>query len=201
MTTTEQRLRMAGAIIDFEARRDANHHLMVYALPSGDGGGSFEVAGINERYDRPVARQLASLIQEERYDEAERTARLYIAHFTDAVRNWSSVPAVEFFLRDTAFNRGQKGAATILQMALGIKADGVVGPQTRATLVRAESDPAALLRKLRSAREDYERRIVKRDESSKFWKGLVNRWDKCLDLALAFLAEPPSPAPQAPWVA
>ena len=33
-----------------------------------------------------------------------------------------------------------------------------------------------LLGKLRAARERYERRS--RDESSKFWAGLVNRWDR-----------------------
>jgi hypothetical protein len=202
MSTQEQRLRMAAAIIDFEARRDAQHRLTVYMLPSGDGGGRFEVAGINERYDRPVANELAGLIQQGKYDQAEQVARVYIAHFTDGVRDWSDVPAIEFFLRDTAFNRGQKGAATILQMALGVSADGVVGAKTKAALAQAEADPRTLLIKLRAAREVYERRVVKRDESSKFWKGLVNRWDKCLALSLGFLAEPsvptdPNPAPLA----
>jgi hypothetical protein len=196
MTTREQRLRMAAAIVDFEARRDAQQHLMVYMLPSGDGGGRFEVAGINERYDRPVAEQLAGLIQQGRYDEAEGTARAYIAHFTDSVTSWSGVPGLEFFLRDTVFNRGQKGAAVILQMALGVSADGVVGPVTKAALRRAEADPRALLAKLRRAREEYERKVVKRNEASKFWKGLVNRWDNCLKVSLVFLGET-SPSPTA----
>lgn len=195
MTTQDQRLRMAGAIIDFEARRDAQNRLTVYQLPSGDGGGRFEVAGINERYDRPVAYQLAGLIQKGDYDEAERVACVYIAHFTDGVRDWSSVPGVEFFLRDTAFNRGLKGCALILQMALGVPADGSVGPQMRAALAKAEAaDPRMLLTRLRLAREIYERKVVKRDESSKFWKGLVNRWDKVLALSVSFLQEAPGPA-------
>jgi len=30
----------ARKIVDYEARRDANGHIKVYHLPSGDGGGS-----------------------------------------------------------------------------------------------------------------------------------------------------------------
>ena len=52
MTTPEQRRRMAAAIVNFEARRDSKRHLMVYKLPKGDGGGRYEVAGINERYNK-----------------------------------------------------------------------------------------------------------------------------------------------------
>ena len=40
----------ARRIVDYEARRDAEGHLKVYHLPSGDGGGEREVAGINDRY-------------------------------------------------------------------------------------------------------------------------------------------------------
>jgi len=46
---------MAADIINFEARRDKrNGHLVVYNLPKNDGGGRYEVAGINERYDGPA---------------------------------------------------------------------------------------------------------------------------------------------------
>jgi len=38
----------ARRIVDYEARRDAQGHLKVYQLPSGDGGGEREVAGIND---------------------------------------------------------------------------------------------------------------------------------------------------------
>jgi hypothetical protein len=43
-------------------------------------------------------------------------------------------------------------------------------------LQEAEADPEKLLGDLRAARERYERRT--RDESSPFWKGLSNRWDR-----------------------
>jgi hypothetical protein len=54
---------MATAIVDFEARRDRNGHLKVYKLPAGDGGGTYEVAGINECYNKNTADVLVSLIK------------------------------------------------------------------------------------------------------------------------------------------
>ena len=82
-TTPEQRLSMARDIINFEARRDKEGHLQVYKLPPNDGGGTFEVAGINERYDREQARELRRLIMAHQYEEAEDYAEEYIAGNTD----------------------------------------------------------------------------------------------------------------------
>ena len=49
MSTPEQRRQMAAAIVDLEARRDAEGHLMIYRLPTGDGGGAKNsVANITE---------------------------------------------------------------------------------------------------------------------------------------------------------
>jgi peptidoglycan hydrolase-like protein with peptidoglycan-binding domain len=191
MTTAAQRRRMAAAIVEFEARRDKQGHLMVYKLPKGDGGGRYEVAGINELYNKETVDVLVSLLQQKRYDEAEALADDFIAQDTDRAGSWTNIPAIEFYLRDSVFNRGANGAARILQRALGIHDDGVVGPQTRAAEVAAEGDAALLLSKLRSAREQYERDVARRDESSKFWKGLVNRWNKAMETAKSFPMEQP----------
>jgi lysozyme family protein len=98
----------------------------------------------------------------------------------------SEVPAVQFALRDMAFNRGPAGAIKILQNALGLPADGIVGPKTNEALREAEKKPGELLNKLRVAREQYERRT--RDESSKFWTGLTSRWDRQHADSLSMLA-------------
>lgn len=66
-------------------------------------------------------------------------------------------------------------------MALGIKVDGGVGPETLAALRKAEKDPAKLLAALRVTREQYELNVAGPRE--KFWRSLVNRWDKSLTLA------------------
>jgi lysozyme family protein len=94
---------------------------------------------------------------------------------------------VQFYLRDSVFNRGPTGAMKILQIAAKVKADGAWGPVTRAA-VEALS-PTQLLSRLRVARENYERTVVGRNETSQFWKGLVNRWDNALAAAGKFHRE------------
>ena len=175
------RKKMAESIVNFEARRDAQGHLRVYILPAGDGGGRYEIAGINDRYHPREAARLRQLIDAARFDEAEDYAAEVIADYTDVVSKWTTVPEIEAYLRDSAFNRGPGGAAKILQMALGVTVDGGVGPETLGALRKAEKDPAKLLAALRIAREKYELRVAGRRE--KFWKGLVNRWDNSLAFA------------------
>ncbi len=175
------RKKMAESIVNFEARRDAQGHLRVYILPAGDGGGRYEVAGINDRYHPREAARLRQLIDAARFDEAEDYAAEVIADYTDVVSKWTTVPEIEAYLRDSAFNRGPGGAAKILQMALGVTVVGGVGPETLGALRQAEKDPAKLLAALRVAREKYEMRVAGRRE--KFWKGLVNRWDNSLAFA------------------
>jgi hypothetical protein len=172
MTPHEQ----ARRIVDYEARRDAAGHLKVYHLPSGDGGGEREVAGINDRYHPEALDLIEKLIDEGKYAEAEDATADHIRRYTDPVAMIADVPAVQFALRDVAFNRGPTGAVKILQDALGLPADGIVGPKTKEALHEAEQNPRELLEKLRVSRERYERRT--RDESSKFWAGLSNRWDR-----------------------
>jgi len=182
MTPHEQ----ARRIVDYEARRDAAGHLKVYHLPSGDGGGEREVAGINDRYHPEALDAIEKLIAEGKYEEAEDATADHIRRYTDPVAMLSVLPAVQFALRDAAFNRGPTGAVKILQDALGLPADGIVGPKTKEALHVAEKNPGKLLEDLRASRESYERRT--RDESSKFWNGLANRWDRQHADSLSMLA-------------
>ncbi len=179
---------MAGAIVDFEARRDKEGRIAIYKLPPGDGGGSYEVAGINDKYHPEECAELMALINSGQHAKAEALAGDYIASYTDVVASWCAVPAIESYLRDTCFNRGPNGAARILQMALGVKEDGLIGAITRTAAEAASGNPHGFLNRLRASRESYERR--KRDETSPFWKGLVNRWNKALEFAKRFLPDP-----------
>ncbi|MBA3649888.1 MAG: hypothetical protein H0W66_00015 [Chthoniobacterales bacterium] len=70
---------MAESIVQFEGRRDPQGHLRVYILPAGDGGGRYEVAGINDRYHPQEAAKLKALIDAGRYDEAGDYAAEVIA--------------------------------------------------------------------------------------------------------------------------
>jgi hypothetical protein len=187
-----RRLEMAKIIVDYEARRDAQHRLVVFPLDPEDGGGRYEVAGINERYNKTLCDELVQLVQSGRQQEAEQRAVAFIADDSEVAARWTSNAAIEFYLRDCVFNRGARGAAWILQTAVGVKVDQSVGPITLAAVARDEVRPLDLLSKLRQAREDYER--LRRDESSKFWRGLVNRWNKALTAAKTFLADGQSAA-------
>ena len=175
---------MGRKIVDMEARRNRAGELAVYKIPSGDGGGTVEVAGINDRYHPEQCAHLAALIRAGDHDKAEDEAARYLEKYTDGVRNWlSGGPAsVEFFLRDCAFNRGPIGAAVILQMALGFAGagvDGKVGPATRGRILDAlgeDATGAELLVRLLLARQSYEYEVARRNTKNKFWAGLTNRW-------------------------
>jgi hypothetical protein len=188
----------AQFILKEEARRDASGRLAVYRLPAGDGGGSFEVAGINDKYHPAEANALRSLIAQGRHAEAELRALGYIAEYVAGPAGWSNRPGPALFIADTAFNRGAGGAAWVLQAALGFSGaalDGAYGPKTAAALREAEGAPRQLVHNLRAARERYERTPVPRfgkgarDESSPFWRGLAARWDRCLVEALKLESE------------
>jgi len=183
---TPAQLAIGKFIVDCEARRDAQGHLSVYKLPKADGGGTLEVAGINDRYHPDQAKKLSQLITKGDHLAAELLAREYILDYTDVVVGWHPHIAVEAYLRDCAFNRGPGGAAKIYQRAIGTKIDGQVGPVTKATgsvLIASE-----LLLCLRRSREAYEREIAPPVGSrAQFWKGLVNRWDKALKFSQTLL--------------
>ncbi len=190
--TASQRLAMAKAIVNFEARRNSAGRLKVYYLPPGDGGGRYEVAGINERYHKQVCDELVELIENGRAAEAEERAIEFIAAYTEKAASWTSNAGIESYLRDAIFNRGQGGAAWILQKAVGVPTDRQVGPVTLAAVAEAERRPRDLLDAMRAARERYERDVVGRNESSQFWNGLVNRWNKAKAVAIGFLDSQPS---------
>jgi hypothetical protein len=200
------RMTMARAIVDLEARRDRQGRIAVYRLPPGDGGGRYEVAGINERYHKQACDELVALIEGGRHAEAETRAAEIVAGYTDKAAAWTHNPGVEFFLRDCIFNRGPGGAAWILQHAVGVATDMTVGPVTLAAAQAAEADPQRLLDRLRLSREAYERQ--RRNETSPFWTGLSNRWTKARAIALELLspqqqpvqlaAESLAPSPESP---
>src|SRR5260370_1887256 len=118
----KHRQEMGMAIVELEGRY-RNGKLQVYTLPVGDGGGAYEVAGINDRYHPVMAPKLKKLIESDAHAQAEKEAASYIEEYTRPVLKFfpdaataEDNPAIEFVLRDTAFNRGAKGAATVLQI-------------------------------------------------------------------------------------
>lgn len=187
-STLEQKLEMARFILSVEARRGRDGNLRVYKLPAADGGGTYEVAGINDRYHPQAASFIKRLLEEKRFKAAEEYIVDYLLHYTDIVSKWTQHAAIEAFLRDSVFNRGPNGALRILQLAIGVTDDGNFGPKTRAALSEALKNPSTLLKALRRAREAYERKVAPPvGARAKFWQGLVNRWNKAYDFAQRYI--------------
>lgn len=201
-TPADVKMRMGKAITLAEARRE-NGHLAVYWLPANDGGGTYEVAGINERYHPVQAAKLKALIEAGQYLEAEDFVGQFTAAYTDVADLWTGSWGIEFYLRDCVFNRGPTGAAKILQRALIILGedigpdgvDGDIGPNTMAAIGRQETDVDAMLIALRQAREDYERYVV--GVRANLWNGLINRFNNALKTARQFHTEQPRETPVA----
>lgn len=189
--TDNRRTRMGQLILNYEAGgyRDSSGHIQLHRPPANDGGGSYEYAGINVRYHPEQAKKLKALVEAGEHDLAEASAIEYILSYTDKVAGWTTNAGVEFSLRDCAFNRGPTGAAIILQLALGVEDDGIVGPETREAL--SKHQPVDLIRKIRAAREQYELRVAGKREN--MWKGLNNRWNNCEKDSIKFAAETPTP--------
>ena len=187
------RLGAAQWILNAEARRDKEGRLRIYRLPKGDGGGTFEVAGLNDRYHPQEAEHAAALIRRGEHAKAEDYVRDVIAQYTDPAERWAwESHAIEFFLRDCVWNRGPRGAGKILQLSLGFRGkdvDGWVGRQTiDAMRPFFVGDQAEWVRKLRAARFEYEMRIAPPvGERAKFLKGLLNRFDAAEEAALSIV--------------
>ena len=176
MTTTssDPLLDAARKTVDFEARKDKAGNVAVYQLPSGDGGGTFEVAGINDRYHPGEATRLASLPPEQRAEAAAQYVRKYTAPVVDVMPQ-----PVKAFTQDMVFNRGPTGAVRYFQRGLNslgqnLAVDGRLGPKTLAAIGAVE--PKALMRAASLAQLEDERRMAERNPARrKFMAGLENR--------------------------
>ena len=150
----------ADQTVEWESRKDKQGNLMVYDLPSGDGGGSYEVAGINNRYHPDAAEKLKNMEPSLRRGYASQYISSYTAPLT------SKLPqAYQPFFQDLAFNRGLAGATKFLQRALGVDDDGVLGPKTLAVL--QNENPRDVMRQTSLEQLNYERRLAEQNPERK----------------------------------
>ena len=86
----------------------------------------------------------------------------------------SMVPPLDLIQFDTAVQRGPHSANRMLQQALQIHDDGIIGPQTKAALTR--EDPKVVAMRYATLREEHYRKRVREDSSQKaFFIGWMNR--------------------------
>lgn len=68
----------------------------------------------------------------------ERAVEIYRKDFWTRCRCDDLPPGIAFLMMDTAVNQGPQRAVQMLQQALGVKADGVIGPSTIQAALQAK---------------------------------------------------------------
>jgi hypothetical protein len=160
--------------VEWEGRKDKQGNLAVYKLPSGDMGGNYEVAGINDRYHPEAFKAISSLPAQERAKAAAEYIQGYTAPLVEKLPQ-----AIQPFTQDLAFNRGLGGATKYIQQGLNslgqkVAVDGGFGPKTLAAINQVE--PRALMRAASQAQLEDEYRMAERNPArKKFIQGLESR--------------------------
>jgi len=160
--------------VEWESRKDKQGNLAVYKLPSGDMGGNYEVAGINDRYHPEAFKAISSLPPQERASAAAEYIQGYTAPLVERLPQ-----ALQPFTQDMAFNRGLGGATKYLQQGLNtlgmnVKVDGGMGPKTLEAINQV--NPKALMQAASKAQLDDEYRMAQKNpDRKKFLNGLESR--------------------------
>jgi hypothetical protein len=160
--------------VEWEGRKDKQGNLSVYKLPTGDMGGKYEVAGINDRYHPEAFKAISSLPAQER----AKAAAEYIQGYTAPLVERLPQP-LQPFTQDLAFNRGLGGATKYIQQGLNtlgqkVAVDGGFGPKTLAAINQVE--PRALMRAASDAQLQDEYNMAERNPArKKFIPGLEAR--------------------------
>lgn len=207
--------RFGAQIVRFEAhpddltRRTPEGHLDVVGLPANDGGGTWEIGGINSFHPQARAK-LRAMAPADREAFAAEYVEAYARKGTGLFKPTALRAGTELFVLDCAFNRGPTAACDISQDALvrlGFSMEAMGGKgwgmRTRSALLIADKRHASrIVTELRQARERYENaRDAAKGVRANLRKGLVNRWNKCAEIARAWnadadVAEPePEPKP------
>ena len=160
--------------VEWEGRKDKQGNLSVYKLPTGDMGGNYEVAGINDRYHPEAFKAISSLPAQERAKAAAEYIQGYTAPLVEKLPQ-----ALQPFTQDLAFNRGLGGATKYIQQGLNalgqkVAVDGGFGPKTLAAINQVE--PRALMRAASDAQlQDEYKRAELDPNRKKFIPGLEAR--------------------------
>jgi hypothetical protein len=160
--------------VEWEGRKDKQGNLSVYKLPTGDMGGNFEVAGINDRYHPEAFKAISSLPAQDRAKAAAEYIQGYTAPLVERLPQ-----ALQPFTQDLAFNRGLGGATKYIQQGLNtlgqkVSVDGGLGPKTLAAINQVE--PRALMRAASDAQlQDEYKRAELDPNRKKFIPGLEAR--------------------------
>lgn len=182
---------MMDIIMQQEVRRDKQGRIAVYYPPAGDGGGAFEVAGINVASHPQEAHKLKRLIEQGNYQEAEEEARRYYRAYTNHIAELLHTDegrqydrGVELMVRDIALNSGPNRARAILKRALSLS-DNASEDQVRARLNSYESSDDELKIALYRERDKFYNSLAsKNPRKRQFLNGWARRNREVLSYAL-----------------
>lgn len=173
----------AALIIGNEARRDKQGNLSIYKLPAGDGGGTHEIAGINNGSHPAEYAKLEALVKAGKHAEAEQEAQRYIMQYTQPVGNilqnaGVASSGIDYFLRDMYMNGGEYGAVRVIHRALGVGDSKKINADTVEavkTYLKTHTEQQ-LLERLKNARERLYKSIAAHNpDKRQFLSGWLNR--------------------------
>lgn len=117
----------------------------------------------------------------------ELVRSFYKSQFWDKVRGDQLPAGLDYAVYDLAVNAGTGRAAKLLQRAVGVADDGVIGPGTMAAVAKA--NPRHALDQFSAAKAAFYKSIVDRDPSqAKFIKGWLARVDHVQHAATSMIA-------------
>jgi len=113
----------------------------------------------------------------------EKVGKLYKQKYWNAAYCEVLPKGLDYVVFDFAVNAGTGRAVKTLQQAIGLVADGIIGPRTRAAINDANTKD--LVAKFSDARTDFYQGIVARKpDQARFIKGWLNRVEEARQLAL-----------------
>ena len=110
----------------------------------------------------------------------------YAGRYWNALRCWALGPGVDVMNFDFGVNAGVGASARLLQQAVGVTVDGIVGPIT--ALAARGMGAAPLITALHASHTAYYRSLA---EFSLYGTDWLRRTDECRDVAMAMLTPTP----------
>jgi len=113
----------------------------------------------------------------------EKVGKLYKQKYWNAAYCEVLPRGLDYVVFDFAVNAGTGRAVKTLQQAIGVVADGIIGPRTRAAINGA--NPKKLVNDYSDARTDFYQGIVaRRPDQARFIRGWLRRVEEARQLAL-----------------
>lgn len=176
----EIRKLMAAKILNMEdSRVTGPESLRVTPLPSGDGGGKWEICGISDGIEPQVFKAIKKELDQGNREVAWDMCLNYLLKNTNSVLTFHTAGlGSEFMLRDIIFNMGVGGCVKVMQAMIGVKVDGAYGPNTQRAwdVALGEYSDHELIAELDIyCRDRYNRIVSANPIKKKFLNGWMNR--------------------------